>query len=760
MYAGSIAEPRAAGQFGDIIGGQKTAENPFRRFWELGYRHLVPVIPPGAPISERSSLHRRIAAGDDARGKTPGLRWGDGTWSGFDWVQHEMVEGDLERWAAMGAGVGIRTGFDGLVLIDADAPNPDHAAAIKSAVAEHFGALPERIGRAPKAGYLVRVLDQPPVYRRVEFGERDEKGRLRDRVEVLTAGRFFVAHGIHPVTLKPYRWPQDVPRLDDVPVVKDAQLAGFLEALRGVLPKASGIQQEGQGAGSLVNQQALRGDPGIVERAVRATPNTSDQFPTRESYRDYGYAIKAALPDAPDLAFELWTDWCARWDEGENDPAVVDGDWRRMKPPFRRGAGWLYELAERYSGGAFTAASAWFEPIVDVDDPFAAPAQSVTADPRFRFLTLDEASEQALAAGASPLIRGLLDQGAMSVLYGDSNVGKTFVAVDMALHVAAGLSYGGMATAGVPVAYIAAEGGSGVLRRLLAAREKYGLSQATAPFFVLPAAVNLRQEDADLPGLVAAIRGLPERPGLIVIDTLSRAMAGGDENSSVDMGALVKNLDTLRSEFSAHLMVVHHTGKDRAKGARGHSLLRAATDTEIEVEDGVISVTKQRDLDREWSSGFVLEPRVIGLDAAGLSVRSCTVRLTDAPGTAAADPIKDVREKNHREKMAIGAVLAKVLYGRRSLRLKAEIDDILAHLRDAGVTNTKTRHHAIAAITAALAGDGAIVDYAGHWIHLRVEKEGPGKTAAWIVTSEPAFCGTPAQPLPTLPTLPTESVFG
>ena len=31
-------------------------------------------------------------------------------------------------------------------------------------------------------------------------------------------------------------------------------------------------------------------------------------------------------------------------------------------------------------------------------------------------------------------------------------------------------------------------------------------------------------------------------------------------------------------------MLVHHTGKDTAKGARGHSLLRAATDTEIEVK--------------------------------------------------------------------------------------------------------------------------------------------------------------------------------
>jgi RecA-family ATPase len=68
----------------------------------------------------------------------------------------------------------------------------------------------------------------------------------------------------------------------------------------------------------------------------------------------------------------------------------------------------------------------------------------------------------------------------------------------------------------------------------------------------------------------------------------------------VDMTSFVRNMDTLRQTTGAHLMVVHHTGKDAARGARGHNSLRAATDTEIEVqidEDGTRSamVTKQRD---------------------------------------------------------------------------------------------------------------------------------------------------------------------
>lgn len=190
----------------------------FRRFWDLGYKRLVPIVPPDAELSERSAMSRVPSS----RGKAVGVRGRDGHWLGFDWVKHESEEEDLPRWSAMGAGVGIKTGAqpDGtsLVLIDADTLDPRSAELIRSAVAERFGALPVRIGQAPKAGYLVRVAGSLR-YARVEFGELDGSGRLRDRVELLSDSRQFVAHGIHPKTLQPYQWPQGVPRFDEIPVV-------------------------------------------------------------------------------------------------------------------------------------------------------------------------------------------------------------------------------------------------------------------------------------------------------------------------------------------------------------------------------------------------------------------------------------------------------------------------------------------------------------------------------------------------------------
>jgi hypothetical protein len=108
------------------------------------------------------------------------------------------------------------------------------------------------------------------------------------------------------------------------------------------------------------------------------------------------------------------------------------------------------------------------------------------------------------------------------------------------------------------------------------------------------------------------------------------------------MTAFVKNCDRIRSETRAHVMIVHHTGKDVAAGSRGHSSLRAATDTEIEItrddSTGISSarVTKQRDraiLERHLS--FTLEPVALGQDGRGKDIVSCVVQSCDAPAAPA-----------------------------------------------------------------------------------------------------------------------------
>jgi hypothetical protein len=235
--------------------------DPFARLWAMGYKRIVPIIPPGVPISPRSNLYKRIERGDDARGKAPGIRWPDGSWSGFDWLKQEATEDDLTRWRDMGAAVGIRTGH-GLHAIDADTTKTDLADIISTTQHEMLGLLPRRIGNAPKALSPFRCSDDLP-YMRIEFGEPDHRGAL-ERVEILGEGKQFVAHGIHPKTSQPYYWTQKLLPFEDLPMFEPRQIVAFLEELSRRLPKPRPIVREG--AHNNVDQDSLKGDLQLIKK--------------------------------------------------------------------------------------------------------------------------------------------------------------------------------------------------------------------------------------------------------------------------------------------------------------------------------------------------------------------------------------------------------------------------------------------------------------------------------------------------------------
>jgi len=237
---------------------------------------------------------------------------------------------------------------------------------------------------------------------------------------------------------------------------------------------------------------------------------------------------------------------------------------------------------------------------------------------------------------SNALIKDLLGTSGMTVMYGDSNTAKTFFAVDLGLHVALGWEWFGRRVNQSGVLYIAAEGGSSIQNRVSAFRQHYG-EIGDVPFGMITTAVDLCNNKAETDGLIATIQkmvaSIGTEVGLVVVDTLSRALAGGDESSSQDMGAYVQNVDRIRSSTNAQVLSIHHTGKNHERGARGHSLLRAAADTEIEVTReeaagySVARVTKQRDLPMDGDSiAFRLETVVLGVNEYGEDVKSCVVK--------------------------------------------------------------------------------------------------------------------------------------
>jgi hypothetical protein len=225
------------------------------------------------------------------------------------------------------------------------------------------------------------------------------------------------------------------------------------------------------------------------------------------------------------------------------------------------------------------------------------------------------------------LVDKYLQPSAMTVVYGASGSGKTFFVLNLALHIALGRSWNERNVMQGLVIYVAAEGGWGIKKRIKAFKDYHKVNDG--PFVLVPCPINLLDPKTDVKELLEIVKTYEAKFGLkssmIVIDTLARAMSGGNENSSEDMGAFVENIGSLQNATGAHLLVIHHSGKDVAKGARGHSSLKAATDTEIEIHNLTAKMTKQRDADLAPAIGFKLEQIVIGHQPNGQPVYSCVV---------------------------------------------------------------------------------------------------------------------------------------
>lgn len=236
------------------------------------------------------------------------------------------------------------------------------------------------------------------------------------------------------------------------------------------------------------------------------------------------------------------------------------------------------------------------------------------------------------------LVEGMLTTGGGSVLYGDSNSGKTFFAIDMAAAVARGVDWMGRRTEPGMVVYIAAESPASVSGRLQAYQKYHGVRLPN--FAIVQNTLNLFRDKTDTEAVITAVRLLEEqrkqKVRLIVGDTLARLSAGANENAGQDMGLVIERFDRIRTECEAHFMLIHHSGKNAAAGARGWSGVRAAVDVEIEVTEmqagRCAEITKNRDLGSKGERiGFRLDVVQMGVTKWGTRSSSCVVASADAP---------------------------------------------------------------------------------------------------------------------------------
>lgn len=252
------------------------------------------------------------------------------------------------------------------------------------------------------------------------------------------------------------------------------------------------------------------------------------------------------------------------------------------------------------------------------------------------------------------LIEGVIPQGSFTALYGPPGSFKSFIALDIAEAIATGRTWMGRPVNKTgAVLYLAGEGFGGIGARIKACKIHHQTEDG-APIYIVRHQLNLRSSAEDFNALMMAVVTLVEQTGmefnLTIVDTLARAFGGGNENSSEDMGAFITAMGKVQEFLNCALMVLHHSGKDAAKGLRGHSSLLGAVDTELELlrfdeqMKGVLTISKQKDGADNERFGF--EMVEVEIRPAGLGLSDPVVSLAVQASDSAANEMPKKTKNN------------------------------------------------------------------------------------------------------------------
>lgn len=333
-------------------------------------------------------------------------------------------------------------------------------------------------------------------------------------------------------------------------------------------------------------------------------------------HEDWLHVGMAVHHETQGAGFHHWDDWSAK---GSKYPGgeTLQQRWasfgRYEGPPVTMGTVMKLAGVSRSS----PAGADEFEAIVDA-------VQDAGTPPRFQFEPVHLfSSTQALPW----IIKGVLPKAGLGVVYGASGSGKSFVVLDMGMAIARGAEWRGRKVKQGRVAYIAAEGADGFRKRLAAYAQHSQVDLEGVPMVVLNAAPNLleKQDAVDVAKGIKASGGAD----LIIVDTFAQTTPGANENAGEDVGKALGYCKRIHESTGAMVLLIHHSGKDATKGARGWSGLRAACDAEIEVvrtDTGrALKLTKSKDGEDGLEWGFDLDVVQLGVDEDLDPITSCVV---------------------------------------------------------------------------------------------------------------------------------------
>jgi hypothetical protein len=530
-------------------------------------------------------------------------------WPNIDADQHQ-----LDGWLNNGdekSGVGILTGE--VVAIDIDVYDEEYVGRIVEYCHKHFGVSPIRVGKRPKALLVYRT--EEPFKKETSTLYEGLTGKAQ--VEILGKGQQFVAYNIHPDTEKPYKWEKGElfnTRKKDLPVITWKQVSEFIDYFETNIPEDFEIlQKESKSTATNVSNEPLENYTAPKGISLQDAQRLLDKLDPDMGYHSW-YKVRMALYhefEGSIEAFDLWQNWSMRGKK------YVVGD------------------CERWDGFKVDLTSAKPVTIRRIEKMVKSLKEESTTEPPpgIFFMSLEQ-----LRSKLGPInwtVENYIESNTTGSIFGDPGTFKSFLALDLSLHIACGIPWHGNATKQGQVFYIAGEGHNGLARRVGAWLKERNQSDNHIPIRFSTGAINFIEETiADqVSKEVESLKSEYGDPALIVIDTVARNFGSGDENSTSDMGAFVKNVDSLRRKNECVVLLIHHTGKKEKNQGRGSSALKGAMDFEFKVEkkEGFnvsLRCTKMKDAEEPLDTWF--NGRKVILDE-NLQIDSLVFDKVDSP---------------------------------------------------------------------------------------------------------------------------------
>lgn len=378
----------------------------------------------------------------------------------------------------------------------------------------------------------------------------------------------------------------------------------------------------------------------------------------RENWRNTGFALHHEC-DGDDTGFVLWDEWSAGGSKYPGTEAL-----RAQWDSFDRRAGsgqrqitmaTVIKMAKQ--AGAVIANPTQAASVDELRQVVELAAETAAANPVTGMRTpVDfDGKFQVISAGdlarrkpGDWLIKGVLPQAEIAVLFGASGSGKSFVGIDLLAAIARGQEWRGRKAKKGRALIIAAEGGGAFGKRIEAYARYHEMNADDLEMGIIVAPPNfmLKEDITELVKAVTAAGGA----SVIMVDTYAQVTPGANENAGEDMGLALANARALAEATGALVILVHHSGKDAHRGSRGWSGIKAAADVEIEVlrhENGQreIRITKMKDGDDGLNWGFKLAIVEVGMDDDGELITSCVAIEAELPQAEADDkPRKGVKK--------------------------------------------------------------------------------------------------------------------